>query len=65
MAKSPIATSSIKTFNDLAGRAAAKGSETMALIWKAGEIAKEAKESLVHGEWEAFVENNYSQSLRT
>ena len=65
MAKSAIATSSINQFNNLAERAAAKGAETLALIWKAGEIAKEAKESLVHGEWEAFVENNYSQSLRT
>lgn len=65
MAKKPaisnelMALKTVKSFNDLAKRAADKGSETLSLMWKAGETAAKAKENLSHGEWMKFVETHY------
>ncbi len=59
------AISTVKTFNDLAHRAANKGSETLALIWKAGETAKKAKSAIPHGGWLKFVEQYYDVSHDT
>lgn len=53
------------TFNDLARRAATKGSEMLALIWEAGKVAKAAKNSLPHGEWMKFVEQHYEVDHRS
>ena len=60
-----VALKTVKTFNDLASRAAAKGSETLELIWKAGETAKQAKAAIPHGEWMSFVETHYDVSHDT
>ena len=60
-----VALKTVKAFNDLASRAAAKGSETLSLMWKAGEVAKKAKESIPHGEWMKFVETHYDVTHST
>jgi hypothetical protein len=59
------ALKSVKMFNDLARRAAAKGSETLGLIWKAGEVAKAAKATMEHGDWMPFVEQHYEVTHRS
>lgn len=59
------ALATVKGFNDLAKRAADKASETLSLIWKAGETAKKAKDILSHGEWMNFVETHYIVDHRT
>ncbi len=60
-----LALSTKKTFNDLVRRAAAKGAETLSLIWKAGETAKKAKDAIPHGEWMGFVETHYDVNHRS
>ena len=59
------ALASVKAFNDMVRRAAAKGSEMLSCIWKAGEIAKKAKKSTPHGEWMTFVANHYDVNHNT
>ncbi len=54
-----VALKTVKTFNDLALRAEGKGSETLTLMWKAGEVARKAKENIPHGGWMDFVKTHY------
>ncbi len=53
------ALKTVKSFNDLAQRAADKASDSLTLAWKAGELALEAKATMKHGEWMKFVETHY------
>jgi len=65
MSNDLVALSTIKPFNNLAKRAADKGAETLALMWKAGEVAKKAKASIPHGRWMGFVETHYDVNHST
>ncbi len=60
-----VALSTVKAFNNLVHQAATKGSETLALMWKAGEVAKNAKAALPHGRWGPFVEQYYDVNHRS
>lgn len=60
-----VALATKEAFNDLVRRAAAKGAETLSLIWKAGEIATQAKDAVPHGGWVAFVEQHYDVNHST
>ncbi len=53
------ALKTVKSFNDLAQRAADKASDSLTLAWKAGELAQEAKATMKHGEWVKFVGRHY------
>ncbi len=60
-----VALATKEAFNDLARRAAVKGGETLSLIWKAGEVAQQAKDAVPHGGWVAFVEQHYDVNHST
>lgn len=60
-----VALSTVKEFNNLVKRAASAASDHLSTIWKAGETAKKAKESIPHGGWLAFVEQHYDVSHDT
>lgn len=62
---SPIATSAIKEFNKLAQQATIAAQESVEAIWRAGELAAQAKDSLKHGEWSKFVAAHYVIHLNT
>ncbi len=63
MPKSPgnelTALKTVKSFNDLAQRAADKAVDSLTLAWKAGGLAQTAKDSMPHGEWMKFVKTHY------
>ena len=60
-----VALATVKGFNELAKRAEDKAVDSLTLAWKAGELARDAKDSLEHGEWMTFVETHYIVDHKT